>query len=238
MHLGVRSHAAAAPAIPLPRWGYEGRRRTIMVVDDHAEHRDLVREVLEPLGFTVLEAEDAPSCLALVAEIRPDLFLLDISMPGMDGWELAATLRASGFGGTRIVVLSANIGESRPPSVEIDAHDDALAKPFELRRLLDVIQVQLGLDWLHEPPVAARAVETAAQVSTAPRPSRTEIEEMMQLARIGYVRGLEQKLTAIEARLGAGGVALHPRLVEVRRATADFDMGRVVSELEAFDGDA
>ncbi len=236
MHLGVRSHAAAPAAIPLPRWGYEGRRRTVMVVDDHAEHRDLVREVLEPLGFAVLEAEDGPAALRLAAEIRPDLFLLDISMPGMDGWEVARRLRAGGFAEARIVILSANVGETQPPSGEEAPHDDALAKPFDLRRLFDILQVQLDLEWRDAPPPVA-PLATAPTVAAA-APTRGEIEEMLRLAHIGYARGLEQKLTAIETRLGEGGARLHPRVVEARRALADFDMARVVAELEGFDNDA
>ena len=231
MHLGVPAHPQAAAVAPLPMWGYRGARRTVMVVDDHAEHRDLVREVLEPLGFAVLEAEDGPSCLRLAAEIRPDLFLLDISMPGMDGWELARTLRASGFDTAKIVILSANVGETAPPTGEEAAHDDALAKPFDLRRLFDILQAQLGLDWLEEPPSPEKSETPDAE---AAGPERGEVEEMLQLARIGYVRGIEQKLAAVEARLGVGGVPLHPRLVELRRALADYDMSRVTAILEAF----
>jgi CheY-like chemotaxis protein len=234
MHLGVRV-AAAAPS-PLPRRGYAGPRRTIMVVDDNRDHRELVRAALEPLGFVVAEAEDGPTALTEGARIRPDLFLLDISMPGMDGWEVARRLRESGHGAARIVVLSANIGDTSPPPAEEEAHDAVLAKPFELRRLFDILQVQLGLEWLDDDEAPPSPAGPAP--AKAPPPEPAEIAEMLQLARIGYARGLEQKLVAVEARLGADGGPLHPCLAEVRRALADFDMGRVVSELESFDADA
>jgi len=231
VHLGVRAEATG-PAKPLPRLGYAGPRRTLLVVDDNLDHRGVVREALTPLGFTVVEAEDGPSALALAEEIPPDLFLLDISMPGMDGWELARSLRDHGHTTAKIVILSANIGDRPPPVGEVAVHDEVLAKPFDLRRLTDILEAQLGLEWIGEAePVAAAAVKGA-------RPSPAEIAEMLQLARIGYARGLEQALEAVEARLGADGAALHPRLVEVRRALADFDMGRVAGELEALDADA
>jgi len=235
MHLSVVRDPVALPAPPLAIRGYAGARRTVMVVDDHAEHRDLVREVLEPLGFTVLEAADGPSCLALASEIRPDLFLLDISMPGMNGWDLAHALRNIGFGAAKIVILSANVGESRPPDAEIAVHDDLIAKPFEIRRLIDRVQHHLGLEWLEELPVPL--VETAALVRDD-RPSREEARELLQFARIGYVRGVAEMLAGIEAAVRAEGLEPGPTLERLSAAAAAFDMAGLVRDLEALDVDA
>ena len=249
VHLGVRSEAVAtaAPA----RHGYAGRRRTIMVVDDNPDHRGVVREALEPLGFPLHEAEDGAQALALAETVRPDLFLLDISMPGMNGWELARRLRTAGHESAKIVILSANIGDTPTPTGEAAAHDDVLAKPFDLRRLYDILEARLGLVWLAEGEGSEAEAEAAAPVEetaraaipsvasgATSRPTRAEIAEMLQMARIGYARGVEQKLAAVEARLGGQGAAPHPRLVEMRRALADFDLARVTSELEAFDVEA
>ncbi len=254
VHLGVRTEATAAPSPP-PQRGYAGPRRTVMVVDDDPDHRGVIRAALEPLGFVIAEAEDGASALAAAATVRPDLFLLDISMPGMTGWEVARRLREAGHTATRIVILSANIGDSTPPNGAETAHDDALAKPFDLRRLFDILQVQLGLEWLDgevpgpDPTIAGvRPVGVATAAAVPPvvgagnggaviAPEPGEIVEMLQLARIGYARGLDQKLSAVEIRIGEAGGAPHPRLVELRRALADFDMTRVVSELESFDVD-
>ena len=247
VHLGVRADPVAAP-LPRPRRGHTGPRRTIMVVDDDADHRGVVRAALEPLGFTVAEAEDGPSALTLAAEIRPDLFLLDISMPGMDGWEVARRLREAGHGAAPIVILSANVGDTAPPAGAEAAHDEVLAKPFDLARLFDILQTRLGLEWLDaegpeaprpvpQPPPPAASAPAVADAGVGAAPDRVEIAEMLQLARIGYVRGLDQKLTAVEARLVAAGNGPDPRLVELRRALAAFDLGRVVSELESFDVD-
>ncbi len=233
MHLAVVRDPVAATA-PLAVHGYLGARRTVMVVDDHAEHRDLLRAVLEPIGFTVLEAEDGPAALALAAEIRPDLFFLDISMPGMNGWELAAALRAVGFASARIVILSANVGESRPPEGEVAMHDDVVAKPFEVRRLLDRVQALLGLEWMHEPPVPE---PVPASMVSDDRPTRAEARELLQLARIGYVRGLSEMLAAITASVTAAGGSPGPRLGRLVEAVAGYDLGAVIRELEAIEGD-
>ncbi len=62
--------------------GYAGPRRTVLVVDDDGNQRALMRDLLAPLGFVVLEATDAASCRSLIEAVSPDLFLLDVSMPG------------------------------------------------------------------------------------------------------------------------------------------------------------
>src|SRR5690606_10353351 len=58
--------------------GYKGPRRTILVVDDNAEHREMMRQMLQPLDFAVLTAVGGPDCLSMVDSVKPDLFFIDI----------------------------------------------------------------------------------------------------------------------------------------------------------------
>jgi signal transduction histidine kinase/DNA-binding NarL/FixJ family response regulator/purine-cytosine permease-like protein len=223
----------APPPGPLMIRGYAGPRRTIMVVDDNAEHRDLVREILEPLGFNILMAADGPGCLTLSQELAPDLYLLDISMPGMNGWELARKLRADGFTEPRIIILSANIGETRPPVFEDQLHDDAIAKPFDLRQLVERLGVQLGLEWLEEGVMAS---DVAAPASAPPSPQSglkaKDIAELLQFARIGYRRGLEKRMSELEAA-GDGD----PVFASLSQHLAQFNMAGLISMLEEMDLD-
>ena len=103
----VTNPTRVAP-VNAPIKGYHGARKTILVTDDDPTQRDLLREVLSPLGFILLSAPDGPGCLALAQHCRPDLFLLDISMPAMDGWAVAETLRSSGHHQARIMRVSAS----------------------------------------------------------------------------------------------------------------------------------
>jgi len=66
----------------------------ILVVDDESTIRLLIREVLEQRGFQVLEAEDGPGALKVFDEGKPDLVLLDVFMPGLDGFQVCRHLRA------------------------------------------------------------------------------------------------------------------------------------------------
>jgi Cu+-exporting ATPase len=77
-------------------YGYRGKRRTILAVDDNPDHLRLIEDTLAPLGFILHFAENAETALAVAREAMPDLFLLDVSMPGTDGWTLAQQLRSEG----------------------------------------------------------------------------------------------------------------------------------------------
>jgi signal transduction histidine kinase/DNA-binding NarL/FixJ family response regulator/purine-cytosine permease-like protein len=220
MLAAVAEPRAAAPARRL--YGYDGPRRTIMVVDDDEAHRALMVEILQPLGFAVLVAADGPAALALVEAARPDLFLLDVQMPGMTGWELAKALRARGHIEATIVMLSANIGDTQPAAGEDDPHDGALAKPFDLNRLLDAIAGHLDLGWLDQPPPPQQ------EPLVRHTPESRHVAELLDLGRIGYVRGIEAKLDALSLE-----PANEAFVEELRALIRNFEMKRFMAVLEA-----
>ena len=196
----------AIPAAPAPdALGYEGTRRAVMVVDDDPDHRALMRDVLAPLGFSVALAPDGPDCLARADALRPDLFLIDLSMPGMGGWELARRLREAGHERAAIIVVSANAGELRPGPAQPACHDDALAKPVDLGALLERISRHLGLDWLPVAPLPAAGAAGGGLLTPA------QLGGLRQLAEIGHVRGLTARLAELSRE--ADDPAL-PRLQE------------------------
>ena len=203
--------------------GYAGPRRTILVADDDQDHLTLMREVLGPLGFSVLTARDGATCLALVADLRPDLFILDLSMPGLSGWELLRALRAGAHGRTPVIVLSANVGDAVPGHADSAAMPDAiLPKPFDLHRLLDEIERLLRLDWQAAP------VESEAPVAEAPAAlDATALDELLSLGRIGHVRGIEARLRDIEADPAHAGL-----VAKLRAHLGAFDIAGFSAELE------
>ncbi len=167
---------------------YAGRRRTIMVVDDNEDHRDMMREVLAALDFVVLTAKSGPDCLELLEGVAPDLFLVDISMPEMDGWKLAEKLRERNQMAP-ILMLSANIGDGSMTADRSAHHNGTITKPVDLRQLNEKLALHLGLEWLEaadEPKEAGRKPMTS--------PGLSHLRELINLAEIGYVRGIEAKL--------------------------------------------
>jgi DNA-binding response OmpR family regulator len=117
-------------------------RPRALVVDDDESIRQFIEMALADDGFDVTLAEDGRSALAAAARIKPDVILLDMRMPGVDGWRFAEAYRAKPGPHAPILVLTAarNAAES---AAEIRA-DAYLAKPFELAELLRLLNVLIG----------------------------------------------------------------------------------------------
>ena len=180
--------------VEAPISGYHGARKTILITDDDPVHRDLLREVLTPLGFILLSAPDGPGCLALAQHCRPDLFLLDISMPAMDGWAVAEALRANGHHQARILMVSASAIEAHGAPLAQPFHDGYLMKPIDIPRLLETIRQLLKIEWQYgsdEIPVSFWNPESGSS------PPARHIEALIGLGQIGYVRGIQLKLDEI-----------------------------------------
>ena len=201
--------------------GYQGRRRTIMVVDDNADHRQLMHEMLAPLGFTVLVAVDGQSCLAAIETTQPDLFFVDIRMPGMSGWELVQTMRARGVKAP-MIMLSANIGDGANPTSADAGHSDTLAKPFDLNQLVDRLGTHLGLEWVHEVPD-----KPALRDRQMRSPGAEHLRDLAALSQIGHVRGIDDKL----AELAADPANL-PLVEALRQHMQNFDFDGFAETLE------
>lgn len=121
----------------------ESRNRSILVVDDSDDMRILLEQILDEEGYTLFFAEDGASAIAQATEHHPDLILMDMSLPGMSGWDAVVQLRQMhDFKHTRIIAVTAHVlqaDKERALAVGCDAH---LGKPFDLVEILDVIDAQ------------------------------------------------------------------------------------------------
>ena len=174
--------------------GYDGHRRLILVVDDHIEHRKVISGMLMPLGFEVAQAANGQEAVRQVSLLHPDLILMDLSMPDMDGWAASRMIRRNALSLAPIIVLSANanaFADDKERSLQVC--NDYLAKPVHLPQLLDRIQHHLQLTWqrrLRTDPLRVHAPVVL--------PSREDLEALQELCGLGYIRGIQQKLDAIE----------------------------------------
>jgi chemosensory pili system protein ChpA (sensor histidine kinase/response regulator) len=128
---------AAAPAVPRER----GDRRTFaMVVDDSITVRRVTQRLLERNGMRVVTARDGMDAVALLQESVPDVILLDIEMPRMDGYEVAAHVRNDPrLKDVPIIMVTSRVGEKhRARAIELGV-DDYLGKPYQEAQLLDAI---------------------------------------------------------------------------------------------------
>jgi DNA-binding response OmpR family regulator len=123
---------------------------TILVVDDEPRIVQLVRDYLEHGGFTVLVASDGPAALRSARTGRPDLVILDLGLPGLDGLDVARALRREGE--VPIIMLTARTEESdKLIGLELGA-DDYLTKPFSPKELVARVRAVLRrAEGLHPP---------------------------------------------------------------------------------------
>ncbi|MDF0700052.1 ATP-binding protein [Rhizobium sp. MC63] len=217
---------AAAPPQEKRIIGYDGSRRTVVVVDDNEDHREMMREILAPLDFIVLTAAGGTECLTLIDGIMPDLFLVDILMPGMNGWQLVSRLREAGQTAP-MVMLSANIGDAAVLSDSDDSHNDTIGKPVDIRQLRDKLALHLGLKWIYADDAHAIVEKTEAPILS---PGPAHVQELLRLGEIGYIRGIEAKLSDL-AKLEAN----RPFTEELRAYVAAFDMAGFMTFLHDFD---
>jgi CheY-like chemotaxis protein len=101
------THGVASRTVEIPALCEHGQMRTILVVDDHPTFRATARALLEAEGFVVIgEAEDGESALEAMERLRPEIVLLDVQLPGIDGFEVAA--RATALGAVPQIVLTSS----------------------------------------------------------------------------------------------------------------------------------
>ena len=144
----VEAVASEKPASP-PRLapGHQGRR--LLVVDQSVDCRHLLRSMLAPAGFDVHEASDGMEALDAIAQLQPELVLLDWRMSGLDGLETTRRLRAdAGLPQPRVVLMAASpLADERQQALAAGA-DDVLGKPVEQGKLFRLLQSQLALQYV------------------------------------------------------------------------------------------
>ena len=193
--------------------GYEGYQRTICLVDDDPVLRGFLSDLLIPLGFTTLEAFDAESCITLLEEAKPDLFILDVSMPGKTGLELADMLRNKGIS-SPILMLSANAQLPDQSSQDTASYNDYLVKPITNSALLDKLAHHLKLNWITQnsqqetvqstlpngPLVNGSSIHASIENGSVQYdvPDHALIRELKAYAEMGYRKGVIQTLTQVK----------------------------------------
>lgn len=194
----LRIEAVEHQLAPRRRSGYAGPRRTILVVDNEEADRQLLADLLQPLGFVIEGAANGEDGLTRAAALRPDAVFMDLAMPGIDGWETIRRLRGSedaALAQVPVAVVSANAFDQGldndvglPPA-------DFLVKPVRLPTLLDWLGRRLEIDWLED---AAAPVPPPSE-DTGAVPTSDHLRALRELVGLGYLRGITRKLDEIEA---------------------------------------
>ncbi|HNW92383.1 MAG TPA: PAS domain S-box protein [bacterium] len=227
--------AAALPVSERQICGYDGPRRTLLIVDDILSNRAMLRDMLEPLGFQVQEAADGRAAVAAARELRPDLVLMDRYMPVLDGFHAAAAIhQLPGLQTLPIVAISASVSASE--NDERDQRPDCIAfvaKPVQWNELAAVLQEQLDLVWHYRLVTESSPPDSGPLLAAdlVPLPA-AELEIMFDLARAGDLAGIVDRAACIRA-MDERYVPVADRLAVLAR---EFDEVRLLQLLQALAG--
>lgn len=186
--------------------GYLGDRRKILVVDDKTENRMVLNDLLTPLGFIVAEAIDGYDCLTQAQSFEPDLILLDMVMPQLDGHETTKQLRQLPlFEKTAIVMVSASaFNQDRSLSIAVGCND-FIAKPIDPDTLFYTMRSLLSLEWEYDDSnifddteISISNVKTDAIASPMIVPPNLTVERLLQLARMGDILAIQDEVMLLQ----------------------------------------
>lgn len=177
--------------------GYQEKQYTVLVVEDEPNHRQLMRELLVPLGFKVREAASAELCLELIEENRPDLYCLDVSMSGMSGLELASSLRQRQISAP-IIMMSAAAEEPPLSHNSSTPYNAYLVKPIRINSLLDKFSQLLDITWNYDLTLLPPTPVTAPLSKTFVIPIHPDFMQLRSFAEIGYAKGFKDLLKQVE----------------------------------------
>ncbi len=128
--------------------GTEKRSLTVLVADDNEEHRALMSRILEPIGFKVVHAWNYQSAVEQMRKQNPDLFLVDISMPEKNGWDLLQKIREEGIN-TPVIMVSAEVSEGNVPERIRKMHNGYMIKPIKQEKLFEAIARVLPIEFTY-----------------------------------------------------------------------------------------
>ncbi|MCC0177076.1 PAS domain S-box protein [Waterburya agarophytonicola K14] len=165
----------------------------ILVIDDNDDNRMLLVHYLQPLGFTVEEADNGKTGIAIAEKFQPDLILLDLLMPVMNGGEAIEQIRQHpDLQNTAIVTISANV-HSIDDSSRIRC-EGFLAKPIDLERLMELLEKHLELDWQTLPQKEVESITSNELIS----PSQAELINLLELVNFGNMTAFLAKIDLLE----------------------------------------
>lgn len=131
--------------------GFQEESYRILVVDDKKENRLVMYNLLTPLGFEVLEARNGKEGVEKVKELHPDLVLIDLVMPVMDGFEATRQIRTDPeFKDLPIIAASASVFDYHQAESKIAGCNDFMAKPFRTKELFELLEKYLEIEWVYD----------------------------------------------------------------------------------------
>ncbi|MBE9128724.1 MULTISPECIES: GAF domain-containing hybrid sensor histidine kinase/response regulator [unclassified Coleofasciculus] len=188
--------------------GYDGEKKKILVVDDRWENRSVIINLLQPLGFELIEASQGQEGLAKAIECQPDLMITDLVMPVLDGFEMTRQLRRiPEFREQIVIASSASVFNFDRQKSQESGCNDFLPKPIQSEELLEKLRNHLNLQWIYDPNTSNTWNNNAGKSDHPSFPSHPvkmvvppapELAGVYQNLEIGDFDAIEQEATRLE----------------------------------------
>jgi signal transduction histidine kinase/CheY-like chemotaxis protein len=170
----------------------------ILVADDHLQNRSLLVDLLEPLGFDLLEAKDGQEVLLKVNESQPNVVLIDSMMSAMNCFDCVQKIRQMPqLKETVIIAVSANVFPQHQQECEKAGCDAFLPKPIDIEKLLELLARYLSLEWIYEPSENRPQSQNEEILKL---PTEEELYVLLDLVRMGDIEGIIKYVTKLEQR--------------------------------------
>jgi len=183
-------------------------RHRVLIADDIGTNREVLKQYLKPLGLELVEAVDGEEALARWRDGRPDLILLDMRMPKLDGYEVARRIRVEETGRrTPIIAVTASAFEEQRDEVLAAGCDEFLRKPFRDAELFELIGRHLKLDYVYAEetapaPAAPPATIDPARLGALPEALREQLHAALLALDIARCGELARQVAALDPALG------------------------------------
>ncbi|MDM8526606.1 ATP-binding protein [Anaerolineales bacterium HSG24] len=181
--------------------GYKGARRKVLVVDDKADNRLVLSNMLRLLQFNIIQATNGQQAIDQIRKESPDVVLMDIMMPGINGLEATKQIRQdTAIKDTIIIALSGRAFEEDRLECQQVGCDDFLTKPLSFSHLFQTLQAHLNLTWIYKAKEAdkAEAQPTDNDDRAIIGPPDAVLQTLLELAKRGDIKRIRHEVTELE----------------------------------------
>ena len=191
--------------------GYQGKRYKLLVVDDKPHNLEVLCDMLKPIGFEVITADNAFQALEIVEKVIPDLILTDLIMPVKNGVELTQEIRQiQQLQQIPVIAISATTLNSLELTDSRDIFDSFVFKPIREQDLLNLIQRFLNLDWIYQNNEDSSVPQQIVSDDISPQPTQhelsyevpdiDELKALYELALIGNMKEIQNYTSSLREK--------------------------------------
>jgi signal transduction histidine kinase/CheY-like chemotaxis protein len=209
--------------------GYQGKKQKILIVDDRWENRSVIINMLEPIGFEVIEAENGKEGLEKAHKFQPNLIITDLAMPVMDGFEMTQHLRSEAFNDIIIASSASVLSFTRQQSWEAGCND-FIPKPVQNEELLSQLKNYLNLKWIYEAKAELISLteDLSLPINEMLIPPPNKLNSLLKAAKSGYILDIQEEANRLK-QLDINYAPFANKIIELAQAFEDEAIVKLIA---------